>query len=361
MKLGLLTLLPLALSGCMFGPPPVTRVVGGRELVGRYISPKAYASYAEGAYLEAKGDRQQAERKYREALAEDPDSAAIWTRLGALGCQRSQADADRAFGRARAIDASYAPLWRETARCELSHGQTDAALASGKKAFALDPDDEQTTVLLAELFARRGQRDTALRWLDALVLRDPDSLAGWRALLSTAHAAGDHEQELRAARALIELAPGQRTALRRRYPALHLLAAADRALLSGDMKEARQRALAAHLTLGDLAVQAARLGLPKTAASLADTVLRADPDDANAWIARLVAADLTGDQAAFDSALDALGHSPVTPRPAAARLLGALLERRAGKDAAHRWLSAYGLAKAKKPPAGKPASAPLSE
>ncbi len=352
MRVALLALLSLAVTGCMFGPPPVVRVVGGREHVGRYISPEAYASYAEGAYLEAQGHPEQAEQSYRQALAEDPDSAAIWTRLGALGCQKSRAQAARAFDHARAIDATYAPLWREQARCELSHGQVSAAYVTANKAFALDPDDEQTSVLMARLLEKRGQTGSALGWLEALVARDPESLAGWQALLSTAHAAGRKQIELRAAREMMQLAPARRAALARRYPALDRLALVDQALLSGDMAKARERALAAHLTLGQLAVRAAGLGLAKPAAQFADEVLRADPRDANAWIARLVAADLSGDQAAFGSALDALGRDPVPPEADAARLLAALLRRRAGSEAADRWLSAYGLL-AQKPSAGK--------
>lgn len=354
MRAALLGIVPLFVAGCMFGPPPVVRVVNGREHVGRYISPEAYASYAEGAYFEAKGQREEAQRAYRLALDEDPDSAAIWTRLGALSCRRGRQEAENAFGRARSIDASYAPLWREQAQCELSHGHIDTALTAARKAFALDPDDQETSVLMAELLRRQGHKATALRWLEALVARDPTSLSGWRALLKTAKDTENRQQELRAARALLLRAPDQRATLEHRYPELAPLGSVDEALLSRDVDQARQRALAAHLALGDLAVRAARLGLPATAARLADKVLHADPEDANAWIARLVAADLSGDQAAFSTALVSLGQSPVTPRPPAARLLAALLQRRAGKAAAERWLQGYGLPSTRKQPGAQP-------
>lgn len=343
MRVALLGVVPLALAGCVFGPPPVARVVAGREHVGRYIPPEAYASYAEGAYLEAHDKPRQAEHAYRDALAEDPDSAEIWTRLGALACRRAPKQAARAFAHARSIDASYAPLWREQAQCDLSHDRASAALTAARKAFHLDPDDEKTSVIMAELFTRQGDADAALRWLEALVTRDPTSLPGWRALLATARDAGNRQQELRAARALIARAPAERADLEKRYPQLAPSGSVDDALLSGQIKKARRRALSAHLPLGDLAVRAARLGLGGTAAELADEVLHADPDDANAWVARLVAADLSGDNAAFNSALASLGKSPVTPRPPAARLLAQLLQRRAGRVAAEHWRNAYGL------------------
>lgn len=345
----------------MFGSPPVVRVVQGRELVGRYVSPEAYASYAEGAYLEQQGKLPEAERAYRRALSEDPDSAAIWTRVGALRCRAREKDAGAAFDRARAIDADYAPLWREKGRCDLSHRRFSAALSAAKKAFGLDPDDEQTTLLMAELFARRGHREDALRWLDALVARNPESLAGWQALLSTAKVAGDRPEELRAARALSRRAPAERADLERRYPEIAPLASADRALLSGRLDDARRHALAAHMPLGELAVRAAELGLPGPAARLADEVLGADPDDTNAWIARLVAADLSGDQTAFNSALARLGQSPATPRRAAAKLLGELLARRSGEAAARSWLAGYGVAREMKRAAGTEGKPPLSE
>jgi sugar/nucleoside kinase (ribokinase family) len=55
-------------------------------------------------------------------------------------------------------------------------------------------------------------------------------------------------------------------------------------------------------------------------------VLTADPDDGDAWVAALVAADLQRDAAAFERAL----------------LFAQVLERRLGDAAAAAWLKAHG-------------------
>jgi hypothetical protein len=71
-------------------------------------------------------------------------------------------------------------------------------------------------------------------------------------------------------------------------------------------------------------------------------VLTADPDDGDAWVAALVAADLQRDAAAFERALLALGRHPVAPGALGARLFAQVLERRLGDAAAAAWLKAHG-------------------
>ena len=58
--------------------------MNGRTVNGAYIEPEAYAAYTEGAYREARGEWAAAERAYRSAIEEDPDSPGIWLRLGVL-------------------------------------------------------------------------------------------------------------------------------------------------------------------------------------------------------------------------------------------------------------------------------------
>jgi len=81
--------------------------------------------------------------------------------------------------------------------------------------------------------------------------------------------------------------------------------------------------------------------------------LRADPQDADARIAALVAADLAGDEATFADA----STPPVAPMDApsaeGAELLEALLARRVGRGAARAFRGAYGAgAAAPAAPAG---------
>jgi len=60
------------------------RVFHGEVVVGTYIEPEAYAAFAEGVYLEQRGDYGAAANAYRRAQARDSDSPGIAARLGAV-------------------------------------------------------------------------------------------------------------------------------------------------------------------------------------------------------------------------------------------------------------------------------------
>lgn len=333
--------LAVCVAGCFGGAASVTRFVGGQALPERYISPGAYANYAEGAVLQARGDLRGALSAYLDALAEDPVSAELWTRVASLRCRLHSGNAQAALSRAERLDASYAPLWRERARCDLARGQTEAAIREAQKSLKLDPDDEETNLFYIRLCELSHNLAEERRWLDALVTERPRSVAAWKALLAYAKRHADRARLRRAAEALSIRAPGLLPSLQRVVPALGISARLDRALSAGQDKTARRLALSLHLGPGQLALRAAALGRTDLARGEAELVLQADPSNSNAWVARLVAADLAGNDHAFERVLE-------TPRAARPRLslLGAnlwagLLRRRIGEDAAKAWLAAY--------------------
>ena len=82
-------LLSFLLAGCGLGAGTVTRVSNGVAVEGRYVPPEAYAAYAKGAFLEARGDDAAALAQYRLALDHDPDAPEILARLGAVQCRLS--------------------------------------------------------------------------------------------------------------------------------------------------------------------------------------------------------------------------------------------------------------------------------
>lgn len=322
----------------MFGAPNVTRFVGGQTLPDRYISPEAYANYAQGAILEAKGQRTAALAAYTRALDEDPDSAELWTRVASLECRQHDADARTSFERARKLDADYAPLWREQARCALGRNATQTALEDIKRSFVLDPDDLESNLLYAQICEARHEFSKEGVWLDALVTRNPRSVPAWKALLAFAQRHGDRARLVRAAEALSREVPELLPELKRLDPVLALTARIDRALQAGRLGAARRLALKAHLAPGELALRAAALGRTDLARREAARVLRADPSNHNAWVAELVAADLAGDAAAFARALDAPGAGLGGLSPLGVQLWEQLLIRRVGKRAAETWL-----------------------
>jgi tetratricopeptide (TPR) repeat protein len=330
--------LALAATGCAFGNESVTRVYHGHEEPGRYVSHYAYAAYAEGTLREARGDLRGAASAYDRALAQDDASVEVWTRLGSLRCQLGQTDADQAFDRALELDRRYEPAWRERARCALGRGDIERAEHAAQRAFELDPDNERTTLLLAELMERQGHPDQALIWLDAWVTRDPTSTAGYTALFALAKRRGDSVRRIRAESAL-ELLSSVRGVpeSERRTQALERL---DGALRRGDLFEARREAPAAQASAATIALRAAALGRLGLARTQARWVLDADPRNADGWIAWAAAA--TSSETEAPPTPSARAPQPAgTASPLGVRLLADLLLRRVGANAARAWLSAH--------------------
>lgn len=323
MRRALAPLLFALAGGCTLGGGSVIRVYSGREVAGPYITPEAYAHYAQGVLDESQGNFAKALGEYEAALADDDSSPDPWTRAAAAQCRLGR-DPSRAFQRAEALDPEFSPLWRERARCALDRGDAARALPLAERAVALDPLDTAASLLVARALEKLGRPADARRWLLALALWDPTS----KARLPSEPTPPRRTDALGARR------PGERRAS---------VEDVDRALRLGDTEGARRLAKAAGLPPSALALRAAALGDAALANSEAERVLAADPDDSDALIARLVAATLTGDQAAYETALSALGPEPLPPSPLGVRLLGELLGRRAGSEAAELWRSIWAL------------------
>ena len=331
----------LLLSGCVSSSGEVVRVVDGRELPGRYVSDQAYSAYARGALLEAQGDLRGAARAYGQALEVDPPNAPIWTRLGALRCQLGETGAAQAFARAAEIDAEYAPLFRELARCHARHGKLDAALEAARHAFLLDPDEEQTSLLIASINQRQGRSEQTERWLEGLVASEPDSLPGWSALYALAVERRDPVKRRRAATKIAELGGATSRELSREVERVKLLEL-DHAIRTGELARARRLAIELSISSGGLALRAALQKNSRLAREQAEWILVSDPSNGDAWVALLIAADLDADRAGFDRALVSLAKAGVEPGPLAFSLLGELIGRRVGSDATEALTRALG-------------------
>jgi hypothetical protein len=336
--LGALVAVATSLTACASGSE-VVRVFDGQATAGPYISDEAYGAYARGALLEASGEYTDAATAYERALDASPGSAAIWVRLAAVRC-RLGASVESELTEAYRLDPEYAPLWREWAQCSLGRGQAARARTLAERALAFDPDDEQTTLVLARIEERLGNAERAGELLVAQGVRSSGYAGIWRAALELA------ERRKDATLARLARAGLGRAGLRDPTRATHavrsraLLAAIDRALLSNELDLARQLAPRAQLSAGALAVRAAAVGAARAAHNQADFVLDADPDNADAWIAGLVAADLLDDEARFETCLARWSASMSTPSPEAARLYRDLLDRRVGSAAARAWSTA---------------------
>lgn len=338
----------LGLCGCIGAGGPVSRIVDGRRVEGRYVAEDAYAAYVKAVTLEAKGDLRGADAAYEEAVRSDPESAHLWTRIGAIRCSSAFGTSAMspwdAFTRATEIDPEFEQTWTERARCHMQKGDSASAERAARMAIALDPEESEPVLLLVSLYERAHDLEHARLWLDGLVLREPGNREAARAMLAFAERTGD-EPRRRAATLLLQGAePSNADAARPRGhdDATHALSEIDHALLRSDLVAARRVAVSHHVSSGMVALRAAALGQGSLAHAQAELVLLADPGDTDARIAAAVAADLARDDAAMNRALSAVPAAATDASPLGIALFAELLSRRAGAPAAAAWQAAAG-------------------
>jgi tetratricopeptide (TPR) repeat protein len=322
-----------SVGGCALSAGPVTRVADGVERDGRPVSEEAYAYYARGVAFETKGDAGAALSSYRAALREDPDSAELYARVGSVECGRSLAAGDEAarraqesFARALELDPTSSSAWSLSARCAARGSRHREALRAAQKAVEFDPSSVAFSLLVVEYAEAVGDLPTARRWLDGLLASAPTSREALRASAAFAKRHGERGRQLSAERTLAE-----RFADTDDGEALHA------ALARADLRAAQRAALRLRIPTAELALRAARESRASLASETAELALALDPNDSDAWIAALAAADLGGDRARVDQLLD---ESPPLPSPASPlglELLSELLARLAGDDARAAW------------------------
>jgi len=298
----------LGLLGC--GSSQSTqRVFDGHVVVGPYVEPEAYAAFAEGVYLEQRGEWDRAASAYRRARARDPDSPGIAVRLGAIACRTSLEAALDEF-QTSGFARDYPPAWAERARCLLAQRDPTRALEAARRAVMLDPGNPDANLAIAQIHREQGRPELARAWLFAWALGDPDASAYRNAIAEQARLLGD------AALALLIQGIGERAKDEPGGP---------------DADAAPTR----------MAEWAIARGEPAAAAQHATLALDADPEDADALVLALFAASLESDEARFAELLVRARASATPPEPDAAAWMAELLRARVGDDAAERWLAAH--------------------
>lgn len=335
-----------ALFGAGCTNPTVVRVVDGREVAGRFVSPRAYALYARGADAEAAGELERARLEYLAALDADGQSPEIWARVGAVTCSLGRVEEAReAFDKGLQTGGEeYATLYRERALCTLARGvekeSKEEALADAKRAFELDPMSEEAALLLARAADAAGDPSMTERVLRERLVLSPGRAAGWVALRDFALKKGNQAAVQRAETALRELDVnplGVEEGKGKVEPQAALVEV-DAALAKEALEEARRAAKKARLAPAELAVRAAALGKVKLAKAQADLVFLADPTNASAAIALASACDLGKDDAGVTRALGDVQGRTVPPSMLARLVFAEMLARRVDKEAARSWL-----------------------
>jgi len=267
---------------------------GGVRYEGRFVNPEAYAAYLLGVEHEARGEFSEALSAYLEAHTEDPDSPEIWARIGAVRCFASEpkggpAAARAAFERGLRTDPAYYGNYLERARCAERARDFSGALADATAAVARCPEDEPANLLVARALQALGQSAEARAWLEAYRSYHAATIATDRALDSARGPGSGKEAALPNGGAA--KAPGAARS------------GAFAQLRSGQTERARQQA---------------------------QTELEADPSNADAWIATLVACDALRDDPCFEATISRLQTPSVSPSSTALGYLRELLARRAG-------------------------------
>jgi hypothetical protein len=313
------------------------RVFDGHLVVGPYVEPEAYAAFAEGVYLEERGDPQGAMRAYRRAQDLDSDSPAIAARVGALLCKSHVEDGLAAL-ETSGVARDYAPAWAERARCLHGHGRPEEALEAARRAVMLAPSHPDANLLAAQIYRERGEPDRARAWLLGWVTGDPGARAHREAIAEQARALGDE--------ALASWVSS--------------LSRDDAELPPEDLRGGAQGPAAA-ASLADATEPEASSAAPAVRDAALETrqraelALQANPRDGGALVAALSAAWLAGDQSAFAALLrDASPASP--PPPDVARRMSELIRFCAGDAAAEAWSAAYQRATGTALPAAGPAT-----
>jgi tetratricopeptide (TPR) repeat protein len=117
--------------------PPTIEVLAAK--VARYPS-QPYLLNELGNLLLLNGRRQDAETRYRQALAIDPGYAAAWNNLGVVRASLGKMTAaSEAYRKAVKIQPNYALAWYNLGASLDARNHYDAAIDAYRRAFVLDP------------------------------------------------------------------------------------------------------------------------------------------------------------------------------------------------------------------------------
>ena len=310
-----------AACGCAAAPGTVTRVVDGRTIEGRFVSPQAYEQFLRGAIAEESGAMDEALAAYESVARADPTDPEPFARIARVRCKKRPDDplARAAVEKALALDPDYGPAFAARALCSF------AAAGDVQRAARSEPQNLELQIAAAnadEVLSPGADR------LVAITSAFRTRAAAWEALASWADAHGDPALASRAWIELVRLAPlraglaqhaaealagAGELALARRIavavvsaradatrggaPAPSLLVtrlAVDEALLRGDDAAATLRATLGRLPMDEVAARALRVGQLDLGEALATRSLAADPSSAGARLVLATVALLHG-------------------------------------------------------------------
>ncbi len=288
-KLSLLGLVAAFLGACATQPPPITKLVNGRQITTRSVDPSAYEHFARALLYEDQERWQEAADEIQRAILFDDDSPELHAHLAELLLRLGrEKDAESEVRESLKLGPSASGLLAD-AHVRRAKGDAAGEVAALRRAtsevdFDADNDDAESVYLeLAEAELQTLDLPSAQRTLEVLTQAEPASATGSMRLTAiywalgamakaeaTLHAALTEEPnqiEALVALAWIDAASGKnddaravfRDAIDRSEGAPEIAAAFARFLVGiGSQKEAEQ--LADDLAVPDSSLDAESLG-----------------------------------------------------------------------------------------------------
>ncbi len=171
-------------------------------------SPQASALKEQGDQLFAAGKLEEAEQCFRQALAIDPEFAAVHNNLGVLLDKSGRfGEALNCYLQALVADSNCAPAHLNIADWHAKHGNPEEQRRHLEKAIALKPDYFEAHNNLGSFIHLTGNAEEAARCFEAAIKIKPDFALAYINLARCHRTLGRHDEEIRCLERAVSLAP----------------------------------------------------------------------------------------------------------------------------------------------------------
>src|SRR5262249_10553653 len=150
-------------------PRGTIRMVEGRRVLGRYISPSAYQHYIQAELYADQDAHEAAVEELRQAIGSDPDAPELHTRLAQELLRLTRLDAaDMEIAHALRLDPKHAEAFVAQAAIRRARHDLPGAISVLQSAVSADPQDEEVYIELARAQHESGDAAASRKTLQRL-------------------------------------------------------------------------------------------------------------------------------------------------------------------------------------------------